>query len=97
MLGCIRKATCGIFIDVHVVPGSKKTCFSYDDYTKTLRAKIVSRAMEGKANKELLSCFKRLFGNAEIYSGAKSRNKTLFVRGRDLEGAGGVLEKLIQE
>jgi uncharacterized protein (TIGR00251 family) len=96
MLGCVRKAPRGVFVQVHAVPGSKKTSFSYDEFTKSLRVKFSAPAVDGKANKELLSLLAGILGDVEMHSGSKSREKLILIRGGNMEGVSAILEKIVK-
>ncbi len=78
----VRETEEGVLISVHVSPGSKEVSFGFDEWRKAVEVRIKSPAKEGKANRELLSIFKDLFGEAEIVSGEKSRSKVLKVKGQ---------------
>ncbi len=95
MRGCARQGKEGVFIDIHVVPGSKKESTDYDEYTKRLRLKIKAPAVDGKANREVLSVFSSLFGDSEIVSGVTSRKKTILVRKAGLQAVLEGLEGLV--
>jgi uncharacterized protein len=97
MLGCVKKAPGGVYIQVHAVPGSKKTSFSYDEFTKSLRVKISVPAADGKANKELLSLLAGILGDVQLHSGSKSREKLVLVRGENIESVSAILEKIVTE
>jgi uncharacterized protein (TIGR00251 family) len=97
MLGCVRIAPGGIYVRIHAVPGSKKTSFSYDEFTKSLRIKISAPALDGKANKELLSLLADLLGDIELHSGSKSREKLILVRGANTESVSAILENVLRD
>ena len=84
-LECIRAGNEGVFVDLHVVPGSKKESFDYDSFSKRLKVKISSQAIDGKANRQVIDIFSGFFGNCEIVSGSKSRKKTILICGLDKE------------
>uniref|UniRef100_A0A7C3RAX7 UPF0235 protein ENW66_03295 n=1 Tax=Archaeoglobus fulgidus TaxID=2234 RepID=A0A7C3RAX7_ARCFL len=86
----LKDAEDGVLISLQVSANSKEVSFSYNEWRRVIEVKIKSPAMEGKANRELLSIFREIFGEAEMVSGEKSRNKVLKVKG-DKES---VLEKL---
>ncbi len=77
----VKEVKDGVLISLHVSPGSKEVSFGYDEWRKAIEVKLKSPAKEGKANRELLSIFKEIFGEAEIVSGEKSRSKVLRVKG----------------
>jgi len=91
MLECVRVGREGIYIDVHVCPGSKKEGGDYDAFTKRLRVKVLSPAVDGKANSRVLELFKGFLGPCELVSGLKSRKKTIVVINAD---AGTISRKL---
>ncbi|MBN2250458.1 MAG: DUF167 domain-containing protein [Candidatus Altiarchaeota archaeon] len=97
MLECVRSGTDCVYIDVHVVPWSKKVGLSYDPYGKRLRVKTPARAMEGAANKSVAGVFAGFFGNCEVFSGLKSRKKTLLIGGVSCEVVSAFLEDLLKE
>ena len=84
MFGCIREAEGGVIIYLHVVPGSKSRGFSYEPWEKRLRVRVSSPAVKGKANKEVVAIFSRMFGNSELVSGLNSRKKSLLIRDKNL-------------
>jgi len=92
MIESLRQVSGGVLVDIHVVPNSRKESVSYDEYTKKLKFKINSPAVEGKANKRLLEVLKDLFGPSEVVSGATSRNKTVLIIGKTIGEVLPVLE-----
>ncbi|HDN65819.1 MAG TPA: hypothetical protein ENF23_05965 [Methanosarcinales archaeon] len=54
----------GVMIDLKVIPGSGSTEVpsGYDESRNRIRAKVSAKAIEGKANKQLIREFSRLFG-----------------------------------
>jgi uncharacterized protein len=82
VLECARQGKDGVYVDIHVVPGSKKECVDYDSFGKRLRLKIKAPAVDGKANKGVLEYFSELFGGCELTSGPTSRKKTVFIGGK---------------
>ena len=81
-LECVREGRDGVYIDLHVVPGSKRMGVDYDEYGKRLRLKVLAPAADGKANKDVIGFFSALFGECVIVSGPASRKKTVLVLGR---------------
>lgn len=70
----------GCVIEVYVQPGSKETSLAYNPWRKKLEVSIKAEAKEGRANRELLQFFSRIFGcEAELLAGAKSRNKRIYI------------------
>lgn len=93
MKACLREVPGGVLLDIHVVPNSSKESISYDEYSKRLKVKVMAPAVDGKANKGVLGVFSKIFPKTEIYSGAKSRKKTLFIPNKGLNDVLGVLSK----
>ena len=94
---CSRQGRDGTYIDLHVVPGSKKEGVDYDEYSKRLRLKVSAPAVDGKANKSVLEYFSSLFGKCELTSGQTARKKTVLVRGRTTGEVLRVLEEKLKE
>lgn len=95
MLECVKKTKEGFNIYIHAVPCSKNTFFSYDSFSKELRVKICAPAVDGKANRELLSILKGFFGDVELKSGLNSRKKVFLVKGKSQEDVEAILNKII--
>jgi len=94
-LECVRQGKDGVYVDIHVVPGSKHVGVDYDAFSKRLRLKILAPAVDGKANKGVLDYFSELFGACELANGPASRKKTVFIQGRTyLEVLGCLQEKV---
>ncbi len=91
-LECVRAGREGVYIDLHVVPGSKKTGMDYDEYGKRLRVKVLAPAVDGKANKDVVGFFSGFFGECVIVSGHTSRKKTVLFPGRQYSEVLSVLE-----
>jgi uncharacterized protein (TIGR00251 family) len=96
MIECVRVGTEGVYIDLHVSPGSKKAGLDYDPFTKRLRVKVSSPAVDGKANVRLITLFRELLGPCELVSGQKSRKKTILVRNSDAGTISGLLEHALK-
>lgn len=79
---CVRQGKGGVYVDIHVVPGSKKEGADYDAFGKRLKLKIKAPAVDGKANKGVLDYFSGLFGVCELTNGPMSRKKTVFIGGK---------------
>lgn len=75
----INKTPQGVVINVRVVPGSKDFSIAgEDEWTGDIKVKVKSKAIEGKANQELVTELgKRLSAEVKIISGHKSRRKAL--------------------
>ncbi len=54
----------GVMIDLKVIPGSGSTEVpsGYDELRNRIRAKVSAKAIDGKANKQLIRELSRLFG-----------------------------------
>ncbi len=54
----------GVVIDLKVIPGSGSTevPYGYDESRNRIRAKLSAKAVDGKANKQLIRELSRLFG-----------------------------------
>lgn len=54
----------GVMIDLKVIPGSGRTEVpsGYDESRNRIRAKVSAKAIDGKANKQLIRELSRLFG-----------------------------------
>ena len=95
MFECMRETKEGVVIEIHVVPGSKSDGFSYDLWEKRLKVRDSSPAVNGKATRGVVAIFSNRFGNCELVSGAKSRKKSLLVRGKNMEEVSEILGSLV--
>ncbi len=70
-----------IVVNIKVIPNSTRFFFEeYDAETNTLRMRVKSKAIKGKANAEILNELRRIFGkDVEIISGKKSGNKRISI------------------
>ena len=68
-------------VDIRVVPGAKKQEIKRDG--QSLKIKLVSRAQEGKANRELVDYLASIFSvrksEVRIVSGERGRKKVVFL------------------
>lgn len=81
----------GVIINVRVVPNSKQFAVNIDE-AGNIKIKLKNKAMEGKANQELVrELGKRLSAEVKIISGHKTRRKTILVA-NDIES----VKKLIR-
>ena len=68
-------------VDIRVVPGAKKQEIKRDG--QSLKMKLVSRAQEGKANRELVDYLASIFSvrksEVRIVSGERGRKKVVFL------------------
>jgi uncharacterized protein (TIGR00251 family) len=95
-LECVRQGKDGVYVDIHVVPGSKKEVVDYDAYGKRLRLKIRAPAVDGKANKGVIDYFSGLFGACDLANGPASRKKTVYIPGRAYLEVLGCLEEKVR-
>jgi uncharacterized protein (TIGR00251 family) len=93
---CVRQGKDGVYVDIRVVPGSKKEGVDYDVYSKRFRLKIRAPAVDGKANKGVIDYFSGLFDVCEMVSGPVSRKKTVFIRDRTYLEVLGLLEEKVR-
>ena len=77
----IKETPEGAVINVRVLPGSKDFSIAgTDEWTGDVKIRVKSKALEGKANRELVSELgKRLSAEVKIISGHKSRRKAVLV------------------
>ena len=83
----LRETKEGTLLLIHVQPKAKKnTVEGVDEWRGRLRVKIKAPPVEGKANKEVVNFFSKLFGaEVEIVRGETGREKDLLVRGLSAE------------
>lgn len=74
-------------IDVRVIPHSSRCFLEWDG--ETLRIKLTSPPVEGKANSQLIELISKFFSipkrNISIEGGSFSRNKRIKIEGMDKE------------
>ncbi len=93
----IKRIKEGILLDIEVKPDASKSIFpsGYDEWRKRIRVMIKSPPKEGKANEEVLGLIAKFFAldkeNISIFSGGKSRKKTILLKKIDESE---VIEKL---
>jgi len=86
----IKSTRNGVTIDFKVTPGSKRTevPVGYDESRNVIRARLSAKAVDGKANKQLIRELSRLFGVASTHiqlSGATSTRKSVELIGIERE------------
>lgn len=81
---CVRQGRDGTYLDLHVVPASKREAIDYDEYGKRLRLRVCSPAVDGQANKAVIAHLSQLFGSCELVCGQKGRKKTVLIRGGEI-------------
>lgn len=79
MIDCVKEGMGGVYLEVQVVPNSKKEGLGYDEFSKRLKVKVCAPAVDGKANKCLIEYLSNLLGPCEISSGQTSRKKLVFL------------------
>ncbi len=69
-------------IGLEVIPGSKQfRIMGFNPWTNALKIKVRQKALEGRANRELIEELEKLFhARTEILSGEKGRKKRILVR-----------------
>ena len=78
----IRETKEGFLLSIRLQPRASQTkiCGCYDD---SLKIKVISPPLEGRANKECIGFLSRLFGisksSFKVVSGEKSRNKEILI------------------
>ncbi|NJE06072.1 YggU family protein [Thermococcus sp. M36] len=89
----LKETRDGTIILIHVQPKAKKSSIEgVDEWRGRLKVRIAAPPVEGKANKEVVRFFSKLFGaEVAIVKGDTSREKDLLVKGLSAEE---VLKKL---
>jgi len=88
----IKATSYGVVIDFKVTPGSKRTEIpdGYDESRNRIHARLSAKAVDGKANKQLVKELSRLFGinSASIrLNGATGTKKSIELTGINREDA----------
>lgn len=88
-----------VLLDLYVKPDSNITeILGYNKWRKRIEVKISSPARKGEANDELIATFSNLLSvskkNVAIKRGKKRKNKTLLVKGKNLDRVEEVLEDI---
>lgn len=89
----IRETKDGVLIKIYVQPKAKKNEIEgIDEWRGRLKVKIKAPPVEGKANREVVKFFSKLFGReVVIIRGETSREKELLIRGAGKED---IMERL---
>ncbi|WP_456326154.1 DUF167 domain-containing protein [Palaeococcus sp. (in: euryarchaeotes)] len=89
----IKETKDGVILMLYVQPKAKRNGIDgIDEWRKRLKVKIKAPPVEGKANKEVVKFFSKLFGReVVIIRGETSREKDLLIKGLKVED---VKEKL---
>ncbi|ADG13144.1 protein of unknown function DUF167 [Methanocaldococcus infernus ME] len=91
----LRECKEGTLLDIIVTPNAKKTeIVGRDEWRNRLEVKVKAPPVEGKANKEIIKFFSKLFGDVEIVAGEKSSKKTILIR-KPLKEVEEILNSLI--
>lgn len=87
----------GVFLNIHAVPGSKRTGI-IGIHGEALKVALQAVAEKGRANKELIEVLAKAFSVARsklrLTSGLSSRRKRVLIVGQTLEACKSKLEKL---
>jgi len=95
----MRTSSQGVFLYLHVSPGSSQTMFpsNYNPWRKSIEIKVRSKAAENKANIEVLETIARFFNLVEkdvvLVSGDKQREKTVLLKKISLNVVEGKLKE----
>jgi len=83
----IKESKEGVILQIYVQPKAKKNeVEGIDEWRKRLKVKVKAPPIEGKANKEVVKFFSKLFGaEVLIIRGETGREKDLLVKGLKAE------------
>ncbi|KYC45130.1 MAG: hypothetical protein APG12_01141 [Candidatus Methanofastidiosum methylothiophilum] len=95
MLEALKESRNGTIIEIEVVANSSAFNIEYNEWSKRIRLKINSPAIKGQANKEILTYFKGIFGEAAIVKGEHNKKKSIFVNS-SLEEVSKKLTKILK-
>ncbi|WP_367344091.1 DUF167 domain-containing protein [Methanomethylovorans sp.] len=102
-MDALKEVSDGIIIDLEVNPGSKYTCIpsGYNHWRKRIEVKLSQTAQKGKANEQLIEQIAILFcvpsSTVSIISGAKSSQKSIFIKTISMDFALSVLEEHLKD
>ena len=82
MHSAIHQSSEGIVVNIVVTPGAKHEGVESSKSGNFLKVKVKSPATKGKANREVLALFSKLFGSCYLSSGFHSRKKTITIPGK---------------
>ncbi|MCD6403481.1 MAG: YggU family protein [Candidatus Aenigmarchaeota archaeon] len=75
----LQETSKGIVVEIKVIPNSPKFKVKTNSFIKVY---LTSEPKRGKANKELINMFKKIFGvEVKILSGARTKTKKLLLPG----------------
>jgi len=95
MIEALKESRGGTIIDIEVVANSSEFHIEYNEWSKRIRLKITAPATKGQANKEILTYFKGIFGDATIIKGEHNKKKSIFVNS-NLEEVSNKLSKSLK-
>lgn len=95
MIEALKESRGGTIIDIEVVANSSEFHIEYNEWSKRIRLKITAPATKGQANKEILTYFKGIFGDATIVKGEHNKKKSIFVNS-NLEEVSNKLSKILK-
>ena len=83
----IKESKEGVILQIYVQPKAKRTEIDgMDEWRKRLKVKVKAPPVEGKANKEIVKFFSKLFGaEVSIICGETAREKDLLIKGLKAE------------
>jgi uncharacterized protein (TIGR00251 family) len=73
-------------INVHIITGSKEFKIEFVEWLNVFKIKLKSKAVKGKANKELIERLEKIFNSkVKIVSGIKNSKKKLLIEGKSFK------------
>jgi len=94
----LKQLNDGTLIELEVVPNSSDFRILFNSFTQKFKIKLKSKALDGKANRELLAILKELFlAEVIIIKGLKSRDKVLLIKGKKLEQVSKILSDALAQ
>ncbi|MDY1590761.1 MAG: DUF167 family protein [Methanofastidiosum sp.] len=79
MREALKESRSGTLINIEVISNSSEFHIEYNEWSKRIRLKITSPAIKGQANKEILTFFKEILGEATIVKGEHNKKKSIFI------------------
>jgi len=74
----------GVNVGVYATPGARKTLITGVRDDGAIKVTLSAPADRGRANRQLVTHFARLFGDCQLVSGALRRRKTLHIPGKSV-------------
>lgn len=99
----VRKSPDGVLIDIEVTPGTKtaRVPSGYNTWRKRIEVRLSKAAQKGKANHQLLGLLASVLGvkasDVTLVSGLTTHQKTVHVRGMDMEQVLELLSSLLDK